>query len=109
MAWKFYSGITGLKDKEILHLILPYKFFNSLLTERKIKHFMDNLHETKNCLNGNVDLSIVYRCTYSIGYFLTQRKETVKEINIDLDHDCLLEMFHLLQMTRLGLSCIDLV
>ena len=48
MVWRFYSGITGLKDREILDLMLPYKLVKSKLTKLKMIKLMFLLHEAHN-------------------------------------------------------------
>ena len=45
MVWKFYSGITGLKDREILSYMLPYKLLKSELTNIKMIKLMHHVYE----------------------------------------------------------------
>ena len=48
MVWKFYSGITGLKDREILNLMLPYKLAKSESTKIKMIKMMYYVYEAHN-------------------------------------------------------------
>ena len=48
MVWRFYSGISGLKDRQILNLMLPYKLMKSELTKVKMIKLMYHLHEAHN-------------------------------------------------------------
>ena len=49
MVWRFYSGITGLKDKEILNFVLPpYKLIKSQFTNVKMIQLMHQVYEAHN-------------------------------------------------------------
>ena len=47
MVWRFYSGITGLKDREILNFMLPYKLVKSDYNNRMIQ-LMHHVYEAHN-------------------------------------------------------------
>ena len=88
MVWRFYSGITGLNNKEVLNCILPYKLVKSLLTAgRRIPHLMDCVYEAHNSelcqivgehLDGNI---VHYHTAHVIDYFLTHYKGTMRRVN----------------------------
>ena len=48
MVWRFYSGITGLKDTEILNYMLPYRLVKSDLTKFKMIQLMHHVYEAHN-------------------------------------------------------------
>ena len=48
MVWKFYSGITGLKNRQILNLMLPYKMAKSESTKIKMIKLMYYVYEAHN-------------------------------------------------------------
>ena len=48
MIWRFYSGITGLKDREILNFMLPYELIKSGLTNNKMIKLMYHVYEAHN-------------------------------------------------------------
>ena len=48
MVWRFYSGITGLKDREILNCMLPYKLVKSELTKFQTIQLMYHVYEAHN-------------------------------------------------------------
>ena len=89
MVWRFYSGITGLTNKEVLNCIpLPYKLVKSDLTVRRIQHLMDCMYEAHNSelchivgdhLDGNTDVK--YVAVHAIDYFLTHYKGTMRQVN----------------------------
>ena len=104
MVWKFYSGITGLKDRQILDLMLPYKPVKSELTKIKMIKLMYHLHEAHNdeackivgdhCDGSFTDLypKFLRFVTYSFdnhkslleafSYFLIHYKGTLKLIDV---------------------------
>ena len=89
MVWRFYSGITGLNNKEVLNCIpLPYKLVKSDLTVRRIQHLMDCVYEAHNSelchivgdhLDGNIDVK--YVAAHVIDYFLTHYKGTMRQVD----------------------------
>ena len=90
MVWRFYSGITGLNNKEVLNCILPYKLVKSRLTERRIPHLNDCVYEAHNSelcqivgdhLNGNIDVR--YSVAHFISYFLANYKGIMRRIHSD--------------------------
>ena len=48
MVWKFYSGITGLNNRQILNLMLPYKLATSESTKSRIVRLLYYVHEAHN-------------------------------------------------------------
>ncbi|XP_065918271.1 NACHT, LRR and PYD domains-containing protein 3-like [Dysidea avara] len=82
MVWMFYSGITGLSNREILNVMLPYKLMSSWLTSKTVRLLIDCIYETQNpevCqivgdhLDGRlIDLS---RSWIANSYFLMQYQE----------------------------------
>ena len=66
MIWRFYSGITRLRNKDTLHCMLPSKWVESHYRKRRIIELLNCVHEAHNdkvChvvgnhLDGNIDLS----------------------------------------------------
>jgi len=86
MVWRFYSGITGLNNKEILNCVLPYKLVESYLTKGRVQHFMSCMYEAHNnelcqIVGDHFDANIRYGAAHVIGYFLTYYKGIVKEVH----------------------------
>ena len=89
MVWRFYSGITGLNNKEVLNCIpLPYKLVKSRLTESRIPQLMNCVYEAHNSelchivgdhLDGNIDVK--YVAAHVIDYFLTHYKGTMRQVD----------------------------
>ena len=89
MVWRFYSGITGLNNKEVINCIpLPYKLVKSDLTVRRIQHLMDCVYEAHNSemchivgdhLDGNI--YVEKDVTHVIDYFLTHYKGTMRQVH----------------------------
>jgi len=48
VIWKFYSGITGLKNRQIINFMLPYKMVKSDLTKVKMIKLMYHIYEAHN-------------------------------------------------------------
>ena len=48
MVWKFYSGITGLKNKQILNFMLPYNLLRSSLAGYKMRKLLYYAYEAHN-------------------------------------------------------------
>ena len=48
MVWRFYSGITGLKDRQIINLMLPYKLATSESTKVRMIKLMYCVYEAHN-------------------------------------------------------------
>ena len=66
MIWRFYSGITRLRNKDTLHCMLPSKWVESDYRMRRIIELLNCVHEADsdevchvvgNHLDGNIDLS----------------------------------------------------
>ena len=106
MVWKFYSGITGLKNKEVLCHMLPSKLtlMYSYYRGRRTIEFLHYLYEAQNVelcqLVGNhLDGSIflygykqldVMDCT-TVGYLLEQYRGEMKQIickKCNIGNDC---------------------
>ena len=94
MIWRFYSGITRLRNKDTLHCMLPSKWVESDYRKRRIIELLNCVHEAHNdevChvvgnhLDGNIDLS---RCKLdqiscsALGYLLQTCRGTI----VDLDY-----------------------
>ena len=85
----FYSGITGLNNKEVLNCIpLPYKLVKANLTKVKIQYLMNCVYEAHNSelcqivgdhLDGNIDVSFI--AEHVIDYFLTHYKGTMRQVH----------------------------
>ena len=84
MIWRFYSGITRLRNKDTLHCMLPSKWVESDYRKRRIiellncvyeAHSDEVCHVVSNHLNGNIDLSWCkldqISCS-ALGYLLEQ-------------------------------------
>ena len=87
MVWRFYSGITGLNNKEVLNFILPYKLVKSRLTEKKMPSLMYCVYEAHNSescqiVGDHFDGKFVhgYHTSYVMGFFLSHYKGTLKQI-----------------------------
>ena len=87
MVWRFYSGITGLTNKEVLNCIpLPYKLVKSHLTERRIQHLMYcvyEAHSSELCqiVGDRLDGNIEYCPARVIDYFLTHYKGIMRQVH----------------------------
>ena len=102
MVWRFYSGITGLKDMKILNCILPYKFIKSDLAKNRAPLLFDCIYEAQNSevcqvvgdhLNGSIDLRTHQFGTIHIGYFLSQYKGAMRQINANIWNDNSFQVF----------------
>ena len=104
MVWRFYSGITQLKDKKLLNFMLPYKQVKSRNTKAKIIKLLYHLYEAHNeeacqIVGDHYDGTFVnfypdylHFATYSYGnhqillqafrYFLIHYKGMLKFINV---------------------------
>ena len=116
MVWRFYSGITGLKEKEALKCILPYKFIKSDLAKSRIPHLIDCVYEAHNTivcqivgdhLNGTIDLRTLLFGINHIGYFLSQYKGTLRQINASIWNDDSFKVFIRLLLSRLSIQSSD--
>ena len=104
MVWIFYSGITGLNNKELLnHIPLPYKLVESIPTEWKIHHLLDCVYEAHNSelcqiVGDHLDGKISFKNAYAVGYFLTHYSRKVPKISTgDLIGDEFQLLIHSLQ------------
>ena len=89
VVWIFYSGITGLNNKEVLNCIsLPYKLVKSYFNQVKIFYLMLCVYEARNSelchivgdqLDGDIDVES--DAAHFIGYFLTHYKGTMRQVN----------------------------
>ncbi|XP_065917658.1 protein NLRC3-like [Dysidea avara] len=92
MVWRFYSGITGLNNKEVLNCILPYKLVKSRLTERRIPHLMDCVYEAHNSelchiVGDHLDGATEHDTAHVIDYFLTHYKGTMRQLHCGYSDD----------------------
>ena len=104
MIWRFYSGITGLGNKDILHHMLPSKLslVYSHYRVRKTIELLHCIYEAENdivCqLVGSHFDGNIFLCEYkmdlmdctAVGYLLEQYRE-VKQVNCRdcyIDDDC---------------------
>ena len=97
MVWRFYSGITGLRNKDIFHHMLPSKWVESPYRKRRTVELLHCVYEAHNdevchvvCnhLDGNIDLSFCkldqISCS-ALGYLLEQYREALNLVNL---HAC---------------------
>ena len=94
IIWRMYSGITRLRNKDILHCILPSKWVESDYRKTKVIDSLHCVHEAHgkelcnsvgNHLDGIIDLSWCkldqISCS-ALGYLLEQYRGTLKLINL---------------------------
>ena len=96
MIWRFYSGVTRLKNKEILHCVLPSKWVRSRYGKRRIVELLHCVYEAHNdevCqavgnhFDGNIDLSgrqLDQISCCAIGYLLERCRGTI--VNLSYCH-----------------------
>jgi len=81
MVWRFYSGITGLYNTELLNCMLPSILVKSYLTKRRTLILLEYVYEAQNSkvcqlvgdhLCGNIDTQFSRLIMHAINYFLTQ-------------------------------------
>ena len=92
MIWRFYSGITRLRNKDTLHCMLPSKWVESGYRKRRITELLNYVYEADNdevChvvgnhLDGNIDL---LRCKLdqiscsALGYLLQTCRGTIVDL-----------------------------
>ena len=99
MMFLFYSGITGLRNREVLNSLLPYKQLKTEVTMRQasnILKFLYEAHDSDACqivgdhLDGNVHLfyydattpTIISDLMHVIKYFITEYKGKLALINM---------------------------
>ena len=95
MVWMFYSGITGLKDAELLKCMLSCMLVKSRLTEMRTADLLEYVYEAQNSevcqivgdhLSDNINIDS--RCfneglmTCVVDYFLSQYKCSIRQITI---------------------------
>ena len=107
MVWRFYSGITGLSDKEIVNCMLPYKMVNSLLTTQGKRNLLNCVFEAQNnevCqkvgsyFDGDVNIST--STTAAISYFFAQYKGKMKTIWFNMSDDVITQLLTEALLTR---------
>ena len=91
IVWRFYSGITGLVNKKILHDMLPCKWILHY-DERKLVellYYLYEVHNDKVCqlvgdhLEGSIDVSGTKNLeTTTLCYFLEKYKGVLKAVNV---------------------------
>ena len=92
MIWRFYSGITRLRNKDTLHCMLPSKWVESKYKRRRIIELLNCVYEAHNdevChvvgnhLDGNIDLSACkldqISCS-ALGYLLERCQVPLKRV-----------------------------
>ena len=103
MVWMFYSGITGLKNEEVLHIMLSFttKLINCSFTQEKFVDVMLSVYEAHSnevCkvvgdyLEGSIDLSGVdfsdvvrskqQVLMHALGYFVMEYTGTLRQISL---------------------------
>ena len=92
MVWRFYAGITKLKNRDALNQILPNKLMNSDLNEKRTVNLMHCVYEAQNIeacqivgdhLDGHIHFSMHgYGVVHAVSYFLAYYKGAVHEIDI---------------------------
>ena len=98
MIWRMYSGITRLKNKDVLYCMLPSQWVKSDYRKRKTIELIHCVHEAHNdelCnvvgnhLDGSIDLSFCrldqISCS-ALGYLLEQYRGTLKLVNLAVCH-----------------------
>ena len=94
MIWRMYSGITRLRNEDVLHYMLPSKVGKSQYRRQRIIELMHCVYEAHNdelCsvvinhFNGNINLSWCrldqISCT-AIGYLLKQSRGALKLVDL---------------------------
>ena len=94
MIWRFYSGITRLRNKDTLDCMLPSKWFKSDYGRRRIIELLNCVYEAHNdeaChvvgnhLDGNIDLSLCKLDQIScsvLGYLLERYQFSLKLVRL---------------------------
>ena len=94
MIWRFYSGITRLRNKDTLDCMLPSKWFKSDYGRRRIIELLNCVYEAHNdeaChvvgnhLDGNIDLSLCKLDQIScsvLGYLLERCQFSLKLVRL---------------------------
>ena len=92
MIWRFYSGITRLRNKDTLHCMLPSKWVESYYRRRRIIELLNCVYEADNdevChvvgnhLDGNIDLSgckLDQISCSALGYLLQTCRGTIVDL-----------------------------
>ena len=94
MIWRMYCGITRLRNKNIFHHMLPFKWVKSRCRKRRIIELLHCVYEAHNdevCnvvgnhLDGNIDLSLCrldqISCS-ALGYLLEQYRGALKVVQL---------------------------
>ena len=93
MIWKFYSGVTKLRNKDTLYCMLPSKWVKSRYYRKRriieLLHCVYEAHNDEVChvvgnhLDGNIDLSLCkldqISCS-ALGYLLQQCRVTLVDL-----------------------------
>ena len=94
IVWRFYSGITTLVNKKIVHDMLPSKWVTHCVKEKLVEllYYLYEAHSDKLCqlvgdhLEGNIRVEAKDLAskdiTTTLCYFLSQYKGILKTINI---------------------------
>ena len=102
MIWRMYSGITRLRNKDVLHHMIPSKWVESDYRKKRTIQLLRCVHEARNnelCnvigdhLDGNIDL---FWCRLdqigcsALGFLFEQYRGILKIVNLlgcDIDDD----------------------
>ena len=98
MVWMFYSGITGLKNEELVHSMLPFtnKIVKSFYTSKKTVNIILLVYEAQNSevckiigdyLEGSIDLSDIpfgkrRILIHALGYFVMEYTGALRLISL---------------------------
>ena len=92
MMWRFYSGITRLRNKNTLHCMLPSKWVKSHYRKRRIIELLNCVYEAHsdevchvvgNHFDGNIDLSgckLDQISCSALGYLLQTCRGTIVDL-----------------------------
>jgi len=106
MVLMFYSGITGLKNMELINCILPCMSVKSHYTERRTRDLLQYVYEAQNSevcqvvgnhLCGNIDIYPSVLMIHAINYFLTQYNG---EVGIIIDEFGLYELWKIFKDSK---------
>jgi len=94
VIWRFYAGITGLKNTEVFHCVIPSNSVISRYRSRRIVEVLHLLYEAQNDellqlfgdhLDGSIDLSFCkldeISCS-ALGYLLERYRKPLKLVDV---------------------------
>jgi len=124
MVWRFYSGITGLNNTELLNYMLPRILVKSHYSEWRTLILLEYVYEAQNSkvcqlvgdhLGGNIYTGVSRLTLHAINYFLTQYNGEGQVITINGLGFHLVELcetfenssnYHYIRATKLSLKWI---